>query len=200
MTEVFLRLGVPKTIHSDQGPGFQGDLMKAICELLEVNQTRTTPYHPQSDGQVERFNRTLIAMLSKLCADQPRDWDDHLPYTTCAYRATIQESTGCSPNMLMLGRDISLPIDLMYPVPQTAACPFSCPVQYVEWVREAMKGNFALARDHLERSAERQKRYYDMGTRDRIFKDGDLVLRFYRPNMVSNKLGTPYVGPFKVMK
>jgi hypothetical protein len=62
--EVICRLGVPTTIHTDQGKNFDSALIKEICELLGIKKTRTTPYHPQSDGLVERFNRTLVGMLS----------------------------------------------------------------------------------------------------------------------------------------
>ena len=71
--------------------------------------TRTTPYHPKSDGMVERFNKTSATMLSAYVDDNHRDWDVHLPYVLMAYRATEHETTGFSPNMLMLGRETSIP-------------------------------------------------------------------------------------------
>ncbi len=106
--------------------------MTELCDLLEVKKTNTAPYRPQSDGLVERFNRTLIAMLSKLCTDKQTDWDTHLPYIMCAYRATRNESTGFSPNHLFLGREVTLPIDLMYRNPDEV--PYGCQNEYVEWV------------------------------------------------------------------
>ena len=114
VTLLFLKLGVPRILHSDQGKEFQSDLIHEICHLLEIQQTWMTPYRPQSDGQEKRFNRTLIAMLSKFCAENKCDWDDHLPYLMCGYHATINESSGCSPNLIMLGREITLPVDMMY--------------------------------------------------------------------------------------
>jgi len=68
------------------------------------------------DGQVERFNHTLIEMLTKLCEERKKNWDDHLPYVMCAYRSTIQESTRSSPNRMMLDREITLLVDLMYSI------------------------------------------------------------------------------------
>ena len=67
VTELFLRFGTPRFLHSDQAPEFTSKLMSEICKLLEIRKTYTTPYRPQSDGLVERFNRTLISMLSKFC-------------------------------------------------------------------------------------------------------------------------------------
>ena len=63
--EYICRYGVPQYLHTDQGRNFESKLIKEVCELLGINKTRTSPYHPQSDGMVERFNRTLEAMLSK---------------------------------------------------------------------------------------------------------------------------------------
>ena len=133
MTQIFLRFGVPRIIHSDQAPEFTSELMQELFRLLEIQQTRTCPYRPQSDGLVERFNRTLIDMLSKFCGDYTQDWDEHIPYLLCAYRASVNESTGCSPNLLMLGREILLPIDLMFPCSSLPS--YKCRTEYVEWLK-----------------------------------------------------------------
>lgn len=197
VTEVFLRYGTPRVIHSDQGREFQSDLMKELYALLDIQQTRTAPYRPQSDGLVERLNRTILAMLSKLSADNPGDWDDHLPYVMCAYRATIHQSTGSSPNRLMLGREITFPIDLMLTPPDQLG-EYCCQTEYAEWLRNAMQHNFELARSYLGKAASRQKRYYDKRAKDRMFKVGDWVLRFYPPSQGQNKLAFPYTGPYLV--
>lgn len=197
VTEIFMRLGVPRIIHSDQAPEFMSELMEELFRLLEIQRTRTCPYRPQSDGLVERFNRTLIDMLSKFCGEHREDWDDHLPYLLCAYRATVNESTGCSPNLLMLGREITLPVDLMFQGPQEES--YGCHVEYVEWVGQALLENFEMARDHLRVAAQRQKRYYDRRVKDRQYGIGDLVLRFYKPNLIRSKLNAPYIGPYLVI-
>ena len=107
------RFGVPYVIHLDQGREFESRLFEEVCLLLGIEKTRTTPYHPQSDGLVERFNRTLQQMLSAFVNKERDDWDGHLPYVTMAYRATVHESTKFSPNRLMLGRETNSPLDLM---------------------------------------------------------------------------------------
>ena len=66
---------------------------------------RTTPLTPQSDGMVERFNRTLKNMLAKFVDENLSDWDCHLPLLMMAYRSAVHETTGCSPSELMFGRE-----------------------------------------------------------------------------------------------
>ena len=126
-------------------------------------------------------------MLSKLSADSPEDWDDHLPFVTCVYRATIHQSTNSSPNQLMLGREITRPVDLMLTPPDELS-EYCCQIEYAEWLRNAMQRNFELARSCLGKAARRQKRYYDKRAKDRTFKVGDWVLR----------LAFPYTGPYLV--
>lgn len=83
---------------------------------------------------VERFNRTLVAMLSMFVDENRSDWDDHLPYVMAAYRATQHKSTGLTPNLLMLNREISCPLDLMVGLPPGMET-IECPIKYVEWVK-----------------------------------------------------------------
>jgi len=89
-----------------------------MCRLLGIKKTRTTPYHPQSDGMVERFNRALEAQLSKFADHNQKDWDLHIPFLLMAYRSAIHDTTGCSPVKLMMGRELKLPIDLIFGRPE----------------------------------------------------------------------------------
>ncbi|PIK51181.1 Retrovirus-related Pol polyprotein from transposon [Apostichopus japonicus] len=111
VTDFVSRFGVPKQIHTDQGRNFESNLFKELCQLLGVDKTRTTPYHPQSDGMVERFNRTLEEMLAKVVDSDQKNWDKCIPLVMMAYRSSIHESTGHSPAEMMLGREIPLPVD-----------------------------------------------------------------------------------------
>lgn len=104
VNEFITRFGVPLSIHTDQGRDFESKLIKEICQLLGIEKIRTSPYHPQSDGQVERFNRTLLEMLSKVVNAEQRDWDRQSPNVMIAYRTSVNSSTGYTPAMLMLGR------------------------------------------------------------------------------------------------
>ena len=78
------RFGVPRETHSDQGRNFESQLFVELCKLLEISNTRLAPYHPQSDGLVERFNQTLQQILKTLVSKARDEWDQLLPYVTMA--------------------------------------------------------------------------------------------------------------------
>ena len=78
MEGFFSRSGMPLELHSDQGRNFESNLFGEVCEILGIHKTRTTPLHPQSDGMVERFNRTIEAQLSAFVEAKQKDWDKHV--------------------------------------------------------------------------------------------------------------------------
>ena len=86
------RNGVPHTIHTDQGSQFESALFKEVCRLLDMQKTRTTPYHLAGDGLVERMNRTLESMLSARVATNHTDWDLYLQRSLLAYRCSVHSS------------------------------------------------------------------------------------------------------------
>ena len=83
-----------KSIHSDQGANMCGEVVQGICNLLKIDRTRTSAYHPMGNGQVERFNRTVEAMLAKMVKESQRDWDRHLQKALFAYRTSLHETMG----------------------------------------------------------------------------------------------------------
>lgn len=110
LTNFVCRFGVPQTIHTDQGREFESILFSHLCEALEIEKTRTSLYRPQSDGFMERFNRTLQQMLAIFVNDKRTDWDGHLPLLLMACRSWKQQSTQCTSNLLMFGRKMMLPL------------------------------------------------------------------------------------------
>lgn len=134
VTEVLLRFGSATQLHTDQTPEFRSELFTNICQL---------PYNPKSDGFVERMNETIISMLSRLVNEVRDDWDDHLHYAMASYRATVQRSTGCTPNLLLLNRENKFPIDLMTGSPPDEKV--QCYPQYIELVRYASQRAFEFA-------------------------------------------------------
>ena len=108
------RYGCPMQLHSDQGTNYQSALFIEVCKLLGIEQTRTTAYHPQSDGQPERFMSTLKSMITKLAEshESEGDWEDVLPFAIMAYNSSIHDTTQATPNSILFGDDVNLPIDL----------------------------------------------------------------------------------------
>ena len=113
LVKFFSRVGIPKEILTDQGSNFVSQLLTEIYRLLHIHPIRTTPYHPQTDGLVERFNKTLKSLLRKTAVDVGKDWDKLLPYLLFAYREVPQASTGFSPFELLYGRAVRGPLDIL---------------------------------------------------------------------------------------
>ena len=110
LVNFFSRVGILKGILTDCGSNFTSELLTEIYCLLHVHPIQTTPYHPQTDGLVERFNKTLKSLLHKTVSETGKDWDQLLPYLLFAYREVPQASTGFSPFELLYGRDVRGPL------------------------------------------------------------------------------------------
>ena len=113
LIKLFSRMGIPKEILTDQGSNFTSKLLAELYNMLQVRAIRTTPYHPQTDGLVERFNQTLKAMLRRMVNKEGKDWDRLLPFLLFAYREVPQASTGFSPFELLFGRKVRGPLDVI---------------------------------------------------------------------------------------
>ncbi len=113
LVQLFSRVGILQEILTDQGSNFTSRLLGEVYNLLHVQALRTTPYHPQTDGLVERFNKTLKALLRKCATDSGKDWDKLLPFLLFAYREVPQASTGFSPFELLYGREVRGPLDVL---------------------------------------------------------------------------------------
>ena len=96
--------GVPAYLVSDQGKAFMGPIITHLCDLYRVQKLRTSPYHAQTNGQVERMNQTIIHMISKLEEDKKACWSEHLPELLLAYNATCSAVTRYSAYYLLFGR------------------------------------------------------------------------------------------------
>ena len=99
-----VRFGAPWCVNTDQGRNFYSEMFKTFCALLEVGKTRTTPYRPSSNGQVERYNQLVLNYLRCFLGNQQRMWDTYLPPLGMSVRYMVNRNTGFTPNFLQLGR------------------------------------------------------------------------------------------------
>ena len=111
----FCIFGFPRRLMSDQAQAFVGKVIGKLCQQLQVEKVRTSPYHPQSNGQVERIHQTLMRMIGKLDNSKKKHWPQHIASICHAYNATRSQVTGYSPYFLMFSRRPRIPIDLLFP-------------------------------------------------------------------------------------
>ena len=109
----FDRFGLPRRIHSDQGRNFESAIIRELCEEHSIDKSRTTPYHPQGNGMVERFNRTLHNLLRTLSEEEKKAWPDHIATLLYAYNCILHATTGYSPYYMFFGREPLLPFDIL---------------------------------------------------------------------------------------
>ena len=197
---VIVRYGAPLQILTDQGSNFEGNQFQELCKLLGIDKVRTSAYHPSGNGLIERFHRTLNAMLGKVVSSHQRDWDWYLPHVLAAYRASTHETTGFSPNFLMFGRETRAPLDLVYGRPPDTTWRTSTYSEYVRDFAARVEAAYRLVREHLGVAAERQKHAYDLRVRPAQFTPGDQVWYFTprRYQGRSPKWQQMYTGPFNV--
>ena len=110
--KIFINYGMPQRLHSDQGRDFEGKIIQSLCKFAGIHKSRTSPYHPQGNGQTERFNKTLLSMLGTLDQDNKSRSPEYLSPLVYAYNCTKHSTTGFPPFLLMFGREPRLPIDV----------------------------------------------------------------------------------------
>ena len=132
------RFGIPYRIHSDQGRSYEADLMYQLCDLLGIKKTRTSPRHPACNGMVERFNQTVIKIIRAFIDGKQNNWDLYLGCLAGAYRSSLHESTGYTPNMLMLGREVRIPVDLLFEQPKHPGVSYG---EFVESTTQFVSGS-----------------------------------------------------------
>ncbi|GFT70886.1 retrovirus-related Pol polyprotein from transposon 412 [Trichonephila clavipes] len=145
---------------------------KRLCEILAIDKTRTTALHSQSDGRVERFNRTILNSLSLLVSSNQQDWDKKLPIFLLAYSSAVHETTGYSPSQMLFGQDLRLPADLLFSRPPDAPL---APEKYIEKLQAWMEEMHHLARERIGMASEKMKSRYDARATRHNFHEGDKV-------------------------
>ena len=152
LVKLFCTYDIPEIVHSDQGRNFESSVVQSTLDAFGVVKSRTTPYHPQGDGMVERFNRSLLQLL-RTYVERQEDWEQHLPLALYAYRTATRTSTGVSPFQLMYGR---------HPQPNTITPARGYEATSYQAVLQAKMAELQdLMEAHVAESAHRQKVNYD---------------------------------------
>uniref|UniRef100_A0AAQ4NYK4 Integrase catalytic domain-containing protein n=1 Tax=Gasterosteus aculeatus aculeatus TaxID=481459 RepID=A0AAQ4NYK4_GASAC len=173
-------------------------VMKELCALLKIKQLRTSVYHPQTDGLVERFNKTLKSMLRKAVGEDGRNWDHLLPYLLFAVREVPQSSTGFSPFELLLSYRPRGLLDIAKEAWEEQPCQQRTLIEHVGAMRERMKAIYPMMREHMETTQRQQQASYNRSAQPREFKPGDKVLVLV-PTVECKFLAT-WQGPYEVIE
>jgi len=196
----FSSFGLPRQIHSDQGKNFDSRLFHELCKIAGVTKTRTTPFHPRSDGQTERANRTILQMLRTAANDNPTDWPNRLPALLAAYRMTVHKVTQVTPNMAMLGREVLFPTTLIARPPEE---PINTTVPFVESFKNSMRQAHEQVRAATKSTARTQKSYFDKYVKGPPFHVGQLVWLYWplpKLRQKNKKLARLWTGPWEVVE
>ena len=167
--------GSPAYLVSDQGKAFMGHLITNLCELYGVQKLRTSPYHAQTNGQLEWMNQTIICMIGKLEQDKKAHWSEHLPEMLLAYNGTHSVVTGYSPYFLLFGRKARMLVDYLFPTLRDSPHQTKMEVS-VTAMQKRLKEAFAVARHLTSQEAAKQRRYYDCKAGAVALQPGDVVM------------------------
>ena len=194
LVDLICKHGVPTRIIHDRAAEFMSDVLQETARILGITQLPTSGGHPQTDGMVERLNRTLKQMLTKVVSKGGKDWDELLGPILLAYRTAPHTSTGESPFTLLYGRDARVPTSLDFYHPT-----ISMPILETDYARELfkeLKQARQLAQKTIEKSQGQQKVQYDKGAKESQVKEGDIVMLKVEPRF---RLDRNYKGPYRVV-
>ena len=196
----FCRQGLPDILHSDQGRNFEAEVIQQLCKLLNIRKTRTSPYHPSGNGQCERFNKTLIELISmQLEKDDQSDWDQWIPMMLFAYHSTVHASTGYTPFQLHMGRQPRTSLDTL--AESLIDTSHKSAKAYLKELQSQMAEIHRRAQDHLLKAMETRKQMYDKKVNFTPYCKGDLVLlRQYacKPGLKPKLIKERWTGPWLV--
>lgn len=188
---VCLVFNIPEIMVSDNGPAFIAETFKQMANTLEIKHIQTTPYHPQSNGGVERYHRTMGEYLRSFVSGEPTNWHSLLPFFTFSYNSTVHTSTGFSPHSLVFGYDIEIPTSVGRSRPNYNYGSYKQELQY------QLKNAQKRAKEMIEKRKMENKKKYDTENHKILeLKRNDLVLLL--KDTKKGKFDQKYSGPFRV--
>lgn len=194
--EVVLKFGIPQMILTDQGSNFMSEVFTNVCKLLKIKKIRTTAYHPQSNGALERTHRVLVEYLRCFILEDQSNWDKWLPYATFVFNTTPHTATGFTPHELLFGRKPNIP-GVLQKEPPDVQYTYD---NYIRELQSRLQSSYQTARINLKSQKERSKEYHDRNVNMPLFSVGDKVLlhdeKIRRGR--SAKLSPPWIGPYEV--
>ena len=168
--------GFPEQFISDQGRNFGSDLIQELCKIAGVKKLHTTSYHPQSNGQCERFNSTFCNMFGTLSDEEKSDWKSHLDCMTHVYNCTKHASTTYSPYYLMFGRHPRLPIDVAFGLHKPNCSDNCSKSRYIQKLRRRLNYAHKKASKYSSEQALKYKTSYDKSVKGPQLQVNDLIL------------------------
>ncbi|CAG2221022.1 unnamed protein product [Mytilus edulis] len=173
------KFGAPLQLHSDQGRNFQADIFQRMCNLLGIHQKpeqRVSDHNPTVVWNVliEHLLLCGFIYLSMYCKQKQDQWDQYLQQVMMAYRSSVHASTSKTPNSMLFGREVTLPLQAVIPQPDTEIQENRSPDDYVAHLQNKLKENHAFARKALKKVSIYQKKRYDLNAKKRFFKRGKL--------------------------
>ncbi len=194
---IFSRTSIPERVLSDQGGQFCGKVMGQLSEWLGIDKVRTSPYHPETNGAVERMHGTMKGILGK-CISDGLDWVEQLSFVMYVLRQMPHADSGYSPFDLVYGFRVRTPLDALYHGLYEAEMDKLSVCDWVMRMAERLERVRDSAALRVSKSRESRMQYLNRGTKLRVFKVGDLVL--YRVPGMTCKLADSWEGPYKVVE
>ncbi|CAF1358267.1 unnamed protein product, partial [Didymodactylos carnosus] len=191
--DIVLKHGAIKQLQSDQGPHFKNELMEAITKLTGCKQIFSIPYHPMSNGQVERFNSTFCDQLKKYNNININDWDEYLQSIVFAYNSGIHATTGFTPYEVAFTRKLLSPFD-----PPSAIITMSKSNDYWDKANAIKKIVIRAVRFNIQQQQQLSKQRYDRGRQHPQYKIDDLV--WVKILTERSKLDGRHHGPFRIVQ
>ncbi len=191
----FCKFGIPAQIHTDGGKEFVNKLLTEMCELLNVQQTKTSPYHPQCNAQVEVFNKTVKKYLASYVDETTLNWDEFLPALMLAYNTSYHSTIATTPFELLFGVRPRLP-SLPAPEIQRAQYGESFPAERLQLLQHAR----LVAHQHAEAQGMKYKQQFDTDTSPHKFQIDQKVWLSDTTALGKNPKLTPkWLGPYQIV-